>query len=216
MRFVFVGTGTLSVLTARMLIERGHEVVMIERDSETVDRLAEEVDCGFIRGDASRPAILREADPENTDLLFCLARDDQSNILTSLVAKSLGFRQVITKIEDPELEHLCDELGLAASLVPMHMVGRYLADMAEGQNIIELSDIFRGDARIFSFRTTPAETGRVADLDLPNEARVMCFYRGGDFHIADNDSVLHEGDDVVVLTTMRNLKALRKRFGGSS
>lgn len=215
MRFVFVGTGTLSVLTARMLIERGHEVVMIERDSETVDRLAEEVDCGFLRGDASRPAILREADPESTDLLFCLARDDQSNILTSLVAKSLGFREVITKIEDPELEHLCAELGLAASLVPMHMVGRYLADMAEGQNIIELSDIFRGDARIFSFRLTSADAGRVAELDLPSEASVICFYRNGDFHIAGNDSVLHDGDDVVVLTTMRNLRALRKRFGGS-
>ena len=135
-----------------MLAERGHEVVIIERDRAMIDALQEELDVGFLHGDGTRPAILREADPEATDLLFCLTHDDQANIIASLVARSLGYPRVVTKIEDPELEHICVELGLADSLVPMHTVGRYLADMAEGQNIIEISDILRGEARIYSFR----------------------------------------------------------------
>ena len=147
MRFVFVGSGSLALLTGRMLAARRHEVVLIERDLETIANLREEMDAGFIHGDGTRPAILREADPEGTDLLFCLTRDDQANIIASLVARALGYRRVVTKIEDPELEHICAELGLADALVPMHMVGRYLADMAEGQNIIELADILRGVAR---------------------------------------------------------------------
>ncbi len=85
---------------------------------------------GFIHGDGTRPAILREGDPQGTDLLFCLTHDDQSNIIASLVARSLGYRRVVTKIEDPDLEHICSELGLADSLVPMHTVGRYLADIS--------------------------------------------------------------------------------------
>lgn len=213
MRFVFVGTGTLALLTSRMLIERAHEVVMVERDRETVDRLAEELDCGFIHGDATRPAILREADPDRTDLLFCLTRDDQANIITSLVAKSLGYRRVVTKIEDPELEHICAELGLADSMIPMQMVGRYLADTAEGQNIIELSDIFKGDARVLSFQADDDTAGRVDALDLPAGARVICYYRKGEFHIADADSELHAGDEVVVLTKLRDMHALRERLG---
>jgi trk system potassium uptake protein TrkA len=213
MRFVLVGSGSLSALTGRMLAERGHEVVLIERDRDTIDLLNNELDIGFIHGDGTRPAILREADPEATDLLFCLTRDDQANIIASLVARSLGYRRVVTKIEDPELEHICTELGLADSLVPMHTVGRYLADMAEGQNIIELSDIFRGDARVLSFRATENETGTIEALDLPAGALVICHYRDGDFRLADPDSRLREGDDVVILTASKYLKALKERFG---
>lgn len=214
MRFVFLGSGTLAVLTGRMLAERGHEVVIIERDREVIDMLREELDVGFIHGDGTRPAILREADPEATDLLFCVTHDDQANIIASLVARSLGYGRVITKIEDPDLEHICAELGLADSLVPMHTLGRYLADMAEGQNIIELSDILRGEARIFSFRVTEPEAVSLEVLSLPDSARPVCIYRGGEeFLFAEPDTRLKPGDEVVLITRAKDLKGLRERFG---
>jgi trk system potassium uptake protein TrkA len=214
MRFVFVGGGTLAVLTGRMLVERRHEVVIIERDLDVIEQLREELDVGFIHGDGTRPLLLREADPEATDLLFCLTHDDQANIIASLVARSLGFRRVVTKIEDPELEHICAELGLAEALVPMHTVGRYLADMAEGQNIIEVSDILRGEARIFSFRVTEAEAVPLSELSLPNSARAICIYRNRDeLLFAETNTRLKAGDDVVVLTRAGALKGLRERFG---
>lgn len=214
MRFVFVGSGTLAVLTGRMLAERGHEVIVIERDRAAIDALQEELDVGFLHGDGTRPAILREADPEATDLLFCLTHDDQANIIASLVARSLGYARVVTKIEDPELEHICGELGLANSLVPMHTVGRYLADMAEGQNIIEISDILRGEARIYSFRVREEQAVPLADLDLPTEARAICVYRNGeDFLFAEPDTRLRVDDEVVILARGGALKTLRERFG---
>lgn len=214
MRFVFIGSGTLAVLTGRMLAQRGHEVVLIERDRAQIDALQEELDVGFIQGDGTRPAILREAAPESTDLLFCLTHDDQANIIASLVARSLGFARVVTKIEDPELEHICVELGLADSLVPMHTVGRYLADMAEGQNIIEISDILRGEARIFSFRVTEGQAVPLAELGLPGAARAICVYRNGkEFLFAEPDTRLKTDDEVVVLTRAAALKTLRERFG---
>jgi trk system potassium uptake protein TrkA len=213
-RFVFVGSGSLAMLTGRMLAERRHEVVIVERDLAMIEQVREELDVGFIHGDGTRPAILREADPEATDLLFCLTHDDQANIIASLVARSLGFRRVVTKIEDSELEHICAELGLAESLVPMHMVGRYLADMAEGQNIIELADLLRGKARVFSFRVTGEQEGRIADLSLPGTARPICLYRDGDeFLFADADTRLREGDQVLLLTDLHTLRGLRARFG---
>jgi trk system potassium uptake protein len=214
MRFVFVGSGSLAVLTGRMLAGRGHEVVILERDRAMIDALQEELDVGFIHGDGTRPAILREADPDATDLLFCLTHDDQANIIASLVARSLGYRRVVTKIEDPELEHICVELGLANSLVPMHTVGRYLADMAEGQDIIEISDILRGEARIYSFRVKEEQAVPVADLDLPSAARAICIYRNGeDFLFAEPDTRLRVDDEVVILARGGALKTLRERFG---
>jgi len=214
MRVVFIGCGTLTLLTSRMLLARHHEVVIIERDTAVIEQVRDELDVGFIQGEGTRPAILREADPEATELLFCLTHDDQANIIASLVARALGYRRVVTKIEDPELEHICAELGLAGSLVPMHTVGRYLADLAEGQDIIALSDILRGDTRVFSFRAKDDEAVTVEALDLPGEARVICLYRDDDtLAFADPDTRIQDGDEVVVLTRARVMKALRERFG---
>ncbi len=50
--------------TAEYLIERGNEVVIIERDKKRIDELSEELDCSFLHGDGSKPAILREVNPQ--------------------------------------------------------------------------------------------------------------------------------------------------------
>ena len=212
MRMVFIGTGDLAVLTARILVERGHEVVMIERKRSTIEELSEELDCAFLHGDGSRPAVLKEVEPETVDLLFCLTDDDQTNIIAGLVARSLGFRKVVTQIEDPELEHVCDELGLADAMVPMRTVSRFLADMAEGEEALTLASLFKGDARVFSFHVGPAEAEVADGLDLPKGARAVCFYRDDQFHLLDADTLLHEGDEVVILTDAKHLHALRQRF----
>jgi trk system potassium uptake protein len=101
MRAVFVGASSIAVMAARFMLKRGHEVVIIERNRERIDALSEQLDCGFLHGDGSTPALLREADPEHSDCLFCLTGQDQTNILASLVGRSLGFARVVTKIEDP-------------------------------------------------------------------------------------------------------------------
>ena len=121
---------------------------------------------------------------------------------------------MVTKIDDPEFEHICVEIGLADSLVPMHTVGRYLADLAEGQDIIELSDILRGDARIFSFTVSDVEANTINALELPSSAQAICIYRNGnELNFAAPDTLLTPGDEVVVLARAEGLKELRERFG---
>ena len=65
-------------------------------------------------------------------MLFCLTGSDQANIISSLVGRSLGFGRVVTKINDPEFEHICIELGLEDMIIPARTVGRHLAEMFEG------------------------------------------------------------------------------------
>ena len=212
MRAVFIGAGVLAATTGELLLGRGHEVVFIEQDKGRIDALAEAMDAGFLHGDGSKPAILREADPERTDFLFCLTGNDQSNILASLVGRSLGFRRVVTKIEDAEFEHICLELGLEDTIVPAATIGRYLADMFRGQDVLELSATIKGEARVFSFVAGEDDAVAVAELGLPEESRVMFFYRENRFHLAAPDSNLKPGDEVVVITHSRNLADLEERW----
>ncbi|NIP73320.1 MAG: TrkA family potassium uptake protein [Gammaproteobacteria bacterium] len=214
MRAVFVGAGSLTVMTVPILLRRGHETVIIERDRPRIEALSQELDCGFLHGDGSKPALLSEADPERTDVLFCLTGNDQSNILASLVGRSLGFKRVVTKIEDPEYEHICLELGLKDAIVPAATIGRYLADMFEGQDLLELSATIKEEARVFSFVARDEDAVAVSELNLPAQSRAMFLYRDGAFTLAEEDTRLKPGDEVVVITHSKNLPKLQERWSG--
>jgi trk system potassium uptake protein TrkA len=213
MRAVFVGAGATTLATARMLLQGGHEVVLIEKDKERIEAIEHELDCGLLHGDGSRPALLREADPEGSDLLFCLTGDDQANILASLVGRTLGFKRVVCKIQDSELIHLCVELGLEDVIVPAQAIGRHLAEMFEGHDPWDISAKIRGDARMFSFVVREGDEGRLRDLELPRDARVVCIYRADKFELPQDDTRVATGDEVVVVTGSASLHRLAERWG---
>jgi trk system potassium uptake protein TrkA len=212
MRAVFLGAGSLTLNTARVLLKRGHEVVLIERDREEIEALSEELDCGFIHGDGTRPAILREADPQHTTVLYCLTNQDQTNIIASLVGRSLGFDRVVTKIDDPELEHICIELGLEDTIIPSRTIGIHLADLFEGRDPLEFSTVIRDEARVFSFVASADQAGPLDALELPRRTRVVCLYRDDNFLVPDADTRLKEEDEVVLITHRDNLDDLGERF----
>ena len=212
MRAVFVGAGTLALTTAHSLLKRGHEVVIIERDKDRIDELTTELDCGFLHGDGSKPALLREADPDHTDMLFCLTGNDQANILASLVGRSLGFERVVTQIVDAEFEHICIELGLEDTIIPARTIGLHLADMFEGRDPLELSTMIRDEARAFSFVAGEADTRPIAELDLPGETRVICLYREDRLILPDEGTRLRAEDEVVCITHREHIAELEERF----
>ncbi len=213
MRIVFVGASSLTVMTTRLLLERRHDVVIIERDKDRIDALTTELDCGFLHGDGSKPAILREAGPDDTNVLFCLTGNDQANIIASLVGRSLGFKRVVTKIEDPELQHICIELGLEDTIIPTRTIAYSLTDTARGMNLLELSGVLKDDARVFSFAAREEDAGAVSELPLPDSTRVMCLYRDNRFVPVEEKTTVKTGDEVVVITRNRYLSKLVDRWG---
>ncbi len=151
MRIVFSGASPTATMAARQLIKQGHDIVIIELDKEKIDKLSEELDCSFLHGDAGKPAILSQVDPKNCDFLFCLTDNDQANIITSLLGRSMGFHRTITSIQDEDLVTLCDELGLEDTIIPARTMSLHLNNIVEGLDNIELSTLLRGNVRFFTF-----------------------------------------------------------------
>jgi trk system potassium uptake protein TrkA len=197
MRIALVGAGEMTLRTAELLIAKGHQVIIIEKSPDKIDEISEDFDCSFLQGDGSKPPILREVGPEQTDALFCLTNSDQANLIASLVGRSLGFKR---------------ELGLEDTIIPSRTIGRYLADMVEGLDILELSTVIRGEARFYTFTARKEDAKAISDLALPENAKVVCLYRGDQFILADQKTKLREKDEVVILTHSENLPSLRDRW----
>jgi trk system potassium uptake protein TrkA len=212
MRIVFSGASPLTIITARELIKQGHEVIIIETNKEKIDQLSEELDCSFLHGDSARPAILSQVDPKNSDILFCLTNSDQINIITSLLGRSMGFRRVITSIEDTDLVQLCRELGLEHTIVPVWTMSRHLDNMVRGLDNINLSTLLKENARFFIFTAGENDAVSIGELGLPKDARVIFYYRDNKFHFADGDTKFSKGDEIVILTDGKNLPDFNERW----
>lgn len=217
MRIVFVGAGELTISTADLLMKRGHEVIIIESQKSKIDDLSEILDCSFLHGDGSRPHILEEADPKHSDILFCLTDNDQNNIIAALIGRSLGFKRVVVNIHDREFESICLELGLEDTIIPSRTIGRYLADMASGVDTLELSTVIKGDARLYAVSIDKDHAGKaLEDLELPEKARAIFYYRDDKFRLTEKDSKLEQGDKLVFICHMESLDALKKIFNNKT
>ncbi|HRF43627.1 MAG TPA: TrkA family potassium uptake protein [Candidatus Competibacteraceae bacterium] len=212
MRVAFVGAGPITTGAANILIRRRVDVVIIEKDKGRIDALAEILDCGFIHGDGSKPAMLREAGPQRTDVLCCLTDNDQSNILASLVGRSLGFRRIITQIEDTEFEHVCLELGLTDLIIPHRQAAQALADLAFGTLPEDFANFFKNGARLFSFAVREEDAGTVEDLPLPKHCMAICIYRYDKMLLPTKAFQLELGDEVVLLAHEDSMRELRERW----
>ena len=212
MKAIFVGASPTAIMTARALLKHNHEVIIIDKDKEKIDALSNEFDCGFLHGDGSKPSLLRETNPEKDDMLYCLTDHDQTNIITSLVGRSLGFTKVVTEIEDPSYEHICIELGLEDTIIPSRTIGRHLADMFEGRDPFELSTMFRYDATTFSFVAQKKNVGEIHDLALPDACRIMCIYRKEKLIIPQENERIKLDDEVIIITHQKHLDALYKHM----
>jgi trk/ktr system potassium uptake protein len=213
MRAIFVGASPLTVMAAHRLIKGGHDVVIIEEDKERISTLSETLDCGFIHGDGSRPAVLEELSPGESDMLFCLSSEDQDNIIASLVAHTMHFNRVITKIEDPDFQVICTKLGLDDVIVPDRDVGERLADLVEGHDVADLSAAVESGIRFFHFVAREQDAGRIGELDLPGQARVIVITRGEESIIVGDDDELRQDDRVLVVAHHDDLEKLQERFG---
>lgn len=213
MRIAFIGAGQLAVTATRSLLDSGHDVVIVDQDEERLRRLEEaDLDCGLVHGDGSRPAVLNELDPKSVDFLFCVSDSDQDNILAALAGERLGFGRVVAKVEDPDFNGLCAQLGLGDVLVPSQEAANAVTDRVAGIESTDLSQLLQAGLRFFAFAAREEHEGTVGELGLSKGSRVVAVVHDGEAAIADDDTQIREGDPVYVVCERARTKELHDLF----
>ncbi|MEZ3145591.1 TrkA family potassium uptake protein [Halobaculum sp. MBLA0143] len=69
LRIIVVGGGRVGYHTAQRLDNRGHDIVIIEKDSDRVQFLSDQYVASVIHGDGGRPSVLRQAQLERSDII---------------------------------------------------------------------------------------------------------------------------------------------------
>lgn len=114
MQIIVVGCGKVGSSLATILVERGHDVVIVENDSALIQTAAE-LDCIKIAGVPIDRDVLRQAGIETADVLCAVTQNDNINIMVAQIADLIfHVPRIITRIFNPGSRSVFEEFGLDA------------------------------------------------------------------------------------------------------
>ena len=103
MRIFIVGAGEVGIHIASSLVREGHDLVIIERDADTVSRLHSSMDILAVSGDGCNPELLKAHRAGEADLFFAVSNNDAVNLLSALTARRMGAARAVVRVGEPRL-----------------------------------------------------------------------------------------------------------------
>ena len=121
MHIIVIGCGKVGSKLANVLSREGHDVVVVERETEQFRELDRNFSGVTITGVPIDQDILKHAGIETADALAAVTPDDNVNIMVCQIAKELfNVPKVIARIYNPAREHVFHEFGLE-TICPTNM-----------------------------------------------------------------------------------------------
>ena len=125
MYIVIVGAGEVGSYVARVLVEEGHDIVIVELDEDLARQLDGSMNAMVVRGSGVNPAVLKQAGIGQADLLLAVTATDEVNLIACMSGRKLGGPKLraVARVRwawhaegDPALS--AEDLGLDALISP--------------------------------------------------------------------------------------------------
>jgi len=218
-RILLAGGGNIGRRLARAL-ERDHYVKIMERDEASARLLAEELDRAIVLvGDCADQALLREENIDQTDVYCALTNDDEANILSSMLAKRMGARRVMTLINRPAYADLIESGTIDVAISPQQITISALLTQLRHGHIVQVHALRRGAAEAMEAVAHGHENEsrvvgrRIEELNLPTSATVGGIVRGEAFLVPHHDTKILSEDHVILFLTDRSqVREVEKLF----
>lgn len=208
---MIIGGSRIAFYVARMLLENGVQVKIIDIDREHCQELCELLPKAvIIHGDGTDQELLREEGIERTDAFVTLTGMDEENIILSMYAQANHQAKVITKVNRSSLAGLVENTGLESIISPRtitaNLIVRYVRAMQNsvGSNVETLHRIAGGKVEALEFRVSdqfPQANVPLRQLQLRPNVLIACITRGNRAIIPGGNDVICPGDRVIVATT---------------
>jgi trk system potassium uptake protein TrkA len=203
-RIMIAGGGHIGERLAEA-IESRYQVKIIEMNPARCRYLSESLNSTVVlQGSASDRDLLMEENIANTDLFLALTNDDEANIMSSLLAKRLGARKVMTIINNPAYVDLVQggEIDIAVS-PQLATIGTLLAHVRRG-DIVSVHSLRRGAAEAIEVvahgdpKSSKVIGRAIKDIALPSGTTIGAIIRADEVLIAHDATVIESGDHVIM------------------
>ena len=221
MKIIIVGAGKVGLALAQHLSTE-HSVTVIDENPQLLDHIINVYDLMGVCGNGACADVQKEADAGRTNLLIATTSSDEINILTCLVAKTLGVQHTIARIRNPEYEkqlrYMRGELGLSMSINPERATAREIARVLRFPNAMKLESFSKGRLELVEYRLSvgsPLNGVLLSDLYKNLRARVLvcAVARKDQTIIPSGDFALQDGDTIYITATPHELEQFFRHLG---
>lgn len=200
-----IGLGRFGTAVALELMESGTEVLGIDASEDIVQNLNGRLTT-VVRADSTREEALQQLGVDEFDrVVVAIGSDIQSSILTCSILRAFDIPSIWAKAVGESHARILDQLGVNHVVQPEKEMGSRVAHLVRGVML----DYIELDKDYALVKTAPSEDliGKtLAECRLPQRYGVsVTSIKGGDgrWRSVDDDTVLHEGDTILVAGPIR-------------
>jgi trk/ktr system potassium uptake protein len=220
-KVAIAGGGSVGTAIARDLHANGHDVLLIEKEPELVERLRSTLDITWVAADACEVSSLDAAGMGEADVAVAATGDDEDNLVISLLAKQeFAVPRVVARVNHRKNQWLFNESwGVDVSVSTPALMTALVEEAVSVGALVRLLQFGGGSAHLVEVTLadgSPAEGASLAELDLPRSATVVAVVRQDHLVVPRGGTVLSAGDEVVLLVTRDSEQAVQDLLVGPS
>jgi trk system potassium uptake protein TrkA len=212
MKVAVAGAGKVGKSIARELAGIGHDVLLIDRDTELVERSRIE-GVEVVKADACEMASLDLVGLEQCQVVVAATGDDKVNLVVSLLAKTeYGVPRVVARVNHPKNEWLFDEMwGVDVAVSTPRLLSALVEEAVAVGDLVRLLTFRQSKTNLVEM-TLPHDSnviGRaVGDVEWPVDTALVAILREDRVISASEDDPLEVGDELLFVATDEQEKAL--------
>ncbi len=208
-RVMLAGGGHIGLALANRL-ESGFQVKLIERSKARARELSETLNRAIVlHGDAADAELLVDENIESTDVFCALTNEDETNILSAMLAKKCGARKVMSIVNRRSYVDLVENHAIDIAISPQQVtIGALLTHVRRG-DVVAVHSLRRGAAEAIEAvahgdaRTSKVVGKRVDEIKLPPLTTIGAIVRGEQVLIAHHDTRIESEDHVILFVVDR-------------
>ena len=203
-RLIIAGGGNIGFRLAQTM-EKRYQVKVIEKDRERAKLISEKLKKSIVlHGNAADEDLLLEENIENADMFCAITNDDEANILSAMLAKQLGARNVMALINRAAYVELVESSSIDLAISPQQItIGSLLTYVRRG-DVANVHSLRRGAAEAIEAvahgdRDSSQVVGRtIEEIKLPPGTNIGAIVRGEEVLIAHHDTVVESNDHLIL------------------
>lgn len=212
---MIVGGGRIGKITA-IRLQDDFSIKLLEKDKERCNLLVDLLENTMvINGDARSIELLEEEGIANVNAFVAVTRDSETNILTCMMARTLGVPRTIALVENIDYIDIAQNMGIDSIINKKLIAASYIARFTMASEVSATKCLNGIDAEVMEFvvkKGSPVTKQPLYKLNFPKDAIIGGIVRGYDSFIAIGNFQVQEDDRVVVFCLPSAIQKVDKFF----